>query len=620
MIANFNIAVPPSEADALRDAVGRDPGIFYWTIASIKSEDCVATKEDDLVAIKQAISESVGFAALDGMVLSVLFIWMSNALNSHPKAAETGNGGAGNWLRNSGPRVQYGPEKWDEVERLLLECRERAVVTLGEEHPMVLMATSQLAGLYVRQGKYDTAEPLYEDCVERTKRAMHGEAFIYLFNLGTLYRIRQKDQAARSIFVDGLQRALLSGDRVSELMFVEGLARLSHENTPDVRFRKPVIYNPAADPIFEDIVASWRHTLGGDAPRTLTAANELAGLIADRGNLSAAEWLYVECFERRKRILGPTHWDTLATAKGLMVLYKRRGKTEEAEALYRGVMETVEEARSDNLANGWDDRENFPFIRNLAGLFSAHGNSEEAEDLLEDCWERIQRLEGQERLLRASVRDELGDLYERLGKFEKAETLYTRQLDESRATSEADAEEAAIALHKLAKVHERPGQYGKAGAMYQECIKIRRQILGDEHPETLCSLAGFGRVSRAQGQFEEADAIMAQCVLVGKRVLGGDHEDILEWMEDLAFIKAEQRQYHEARLLLEECIEITQRMLGENQDTHRLAEQLALGLRLETEVSKMESQSMIEADVPSVLSRMKGKARGQKRISECLTQ
>ena len=51
--------------------------------------------------------------------------------------------------------------RYDEAEPLYVECLQKKKVVLGENHPSTLSSINNLAGLYESQGRYDEAEPLY---------------------------------------------------------------------------------------------------------------------------------------------------------------------------------------------------------------------------------------------------------------------------------------------------------------------------------------------------------------------------------------------------------------------------------------------------------------------------
>ena len=56
----------------------------------------------------------------------------------------------------------------DEAEELFLECLDKRLAVLGEEHPDTLTSFHDLAELYARQGRWEEAEPLARELLDLT--------------------------------------------------------------------------------------------------------------------------------------------------------------------------------------------------------------------------------------------------------------------------------------------------------------------------------------------------------------------------------------------------------------------------------------------------------------------
>ena len=58
---------------------------------------------------------------------------------------------------------------YDSALPLYLQCVEMSKEKLGPDHPDTLTSMNNLAGLYDSKGDYDSALPLYLQCVEMRK-------------------------------------------------------------------------------------------------------------------------------------------------------------------------------------------------------------------------------------------------------------------------------------------------------------------------------------------------------------------------------------------------------------------------------------------------------------------
>jgi tetratricopeptide (TPR) repeat protein len=80
--------------------------------------------------------------------------------------------------------------RYDEAEPLYKDCLDKRKAKLGEDHPSTMMTIYNLAGLYKSQGRYDEAEPLYKDCLDKRKTQLgedHPDTLITINNLAGLY-------------------------------------------------------------------------------------------------------------------------------------------------------------------------------------------------------------------------------------------------------------------------------------------------------------------------------------------------------------------------------------------------------------------------------------------------
>ena len=79
--------------------------------------------------------------------------------------------------------------------------------------------------------------------------------------------------------------------------------------------------------------------LGKEHPSTLTIMHNLAVLYKAQARYQEAEELYKEVLEKQEDILGKEHPSTLNTIHNLAGLYKDQGNYEEAERIYKEVLE-----------------------------------------------------------------------------------------------------------------------------------------------------------------------------------------------------------------------------------------------------------------------------------------
>ncbi|KAJ3035658.1 hypothetical protein HDV00_003598 [Rhizophlyctis rosea] len=120
----FHTVIPPSQFPAFHTNLMEQPDRFYQTITSVNSANSRATSDLDEISIHLAISQTVGFEALDRLVSVALLT---------------------NYL---------------EIMKSLF----------GVDHAETLRTMESLASLHVWNGQLDAAEALYGECLERRTR------------------------------------------------------------------------------------------------------------------------------------------------------------------------------------------------------------------------------------------------------------------------------------------------------------------------------------------------------------------------------------------------------------------------------------------------------------------
>src|SRR5206468_1061470 len=88
---------------------------------------------------------------------------------------------------------------------------------------------------------------------------------------------------------------------------------------------------PAAEPIFQQSLEIRRRVLGENHPDYAASLNNLAVLYQDMGNYAAAEPLYQQSLEIRRRVLGENHPSYAASLNNLALLYQDMGNYSAAE-------------------------------------------------------------------------------------------------------------------------------------------------------------------------------------------------------------------------------------------------------------------------------------------------
>ena len=83
--------------------------------------------------------------------------------------------------------------------------------------------------------------------------------------------------------------------------------------------------------------------------------------------------------------------------------------------------------------------------------------------------------------------------------------------------------EYAAALNNLGMIYDNIGRYSDAEPLLEEALLIRRRVLGADHPDTAESLNNLAELYRVQGRYAEAAPLFKEAVEIMERVLRVEH-------------------------------------------------------------------------------------------------
>jgi len=257
-------------------------------------------------------------------------------------------------------------------------------------------------------------------------------------------------------------------------------------------------------PLLEDVVQALEEHLGPQHAETLTAKSSLAQARASIAP-AAAEELYREALDARRRRFGDDDRRTLAAAARLGRFLRQAGRATEAEPLLVDVFERHRRLSGD------DELERHASAVELGMLRFAQGRSDEACRLLREGWRGYQR-----RLDAADPRRLVaGNNYATAlvagERWDEAVDVLTEVYADMRAGLAADDPRQLAALATLAYAHGRRGEPGRAIELSRRAASWAAEHLPASHPRRIdadenlaLALAAAGRFDAALEAFERA--------------------------------------------------------------------------------------------------------------------
>jgi eukaryotic-like serine/threonine-protein kinase len=233
----------------------------------------------------------------------------------------------------------------------------------------------------------------------------------------------------------------------------------------------------------------------------------------------------------------------------------------------------------------------------MTGMFKVsdprqgRGNAITAREILDKASAEIDAGLTKDPELQAQMMQVMGVVYDNLGLYPRAESLYQSAIEIRRRVLGPEHPDTLRSTTSLANVLREEGHYAEAEKLIRETLSIRSRVLGPEHPDTLKSMNILGTILVQEGHYAEAEKLDRETLDIRRRVLGPEHPDTLASMNNLAAVLDHEGHYAEAEKLDRETLDVKRRVLGpEHPDT--LTSMMNLGIVLDQQGRYAEAEKL----------------------------
>jgi len=290
-------------------------------------------------------------------------------------------------------------------------------------------------------------------------------------------------------------------------------------------------YSKEAEMLYIEVLDKRNKILGVEHPDTISAMAHLAATYQNLGKYIDAEKLKMQVLYARSRILGVEHPNTITTAMAnLAATYQSLGKYTEAEKLEMDVLD----ARNRILKVEHPDT--IIAMANLAATYRYLGKYTEAEKLEMQVLNARNRILGVEHPETINAMANLAATYRYLGKYTEAEKLEMQVLDERNRILGVEHPSTIRAMENLAATYRYLGKYTEAEKLEIQVLDARNRIFGEEHPDTIRAMASLASTYLGLAKYMEAEKLNIQVMDARIRILGVEHPCTITAMANLADI------------------------------------------------------------------------------------
>jgi len=240
----------------------------------------------------------------------------------------------------------------------------------------------------------------------------------------------------------------------------------------------------------------------------------------------------------------------------------------------------------------------------MTGIFKvsnpseARGNTITAREILDKASSDIDTGLTQDPELQAQMLSVMGDVYDNLGLYARAQELQQKAVAIRQRVLGSDNPETLNSITAVAHTMLEEGHHSEAEALQRQALNAQMRVVGEDNPDTLRSMSNLGRILWGKGRYPEAEKVDRDTLENERRVLGPEHPDTLTTMSNLGFDLNSQHQFVEAEKLRRQTLDIRRRVLGpEHPDTLESMNDLANNLNSEHRLVEAEQLHRVALEI-----------------------
>ncbi|MFN7670889.1 MAG: protein kinase domain-containing protein [Planctomycetota bacterium] len=208
---------------------------------------------------------------------------------------------------------------------------------------------------------------------------------------------------------------------------------------------------------------------GEKDPASITAILQLAVLKQRRGELEAAETLYLDGMRRQRLLYGEDHWAVAATRSSLAWLLYAHGRFDEAEPMLKEALAVFRRDLGEQSARASEA------ILRLGAIAAKRGDLAAAEALLADAVERYETLPSHHGEGRVASLGQLACVQWHRGRRTAAQATQQKAVDRAQRALPATHRAVTVEMTRLADMHAGLGDLAAAEALYRDALARSEQ-------------------------------------------------------------------------------------------------------------------------------------------------
>jgi tetratricopeptide (TPR) repeat protein len=191
-----------------------------------------------------------------------------------------------------------------------------------------------------------------------------------------------------------------------------------------------------------------------------------------------------------------------------------------------------------------------PELHRIARFLEDWESSQTVESLYVRVLRGAEEALGTKHILTLSTANDLGSLYTKRGKLQKAEEMYLRALKGFEETQGAKHMLTLDIVNNLGNLYISQGKMQEAEMMYVRALGVKERSYGTKHTSTLDTVNNLGTLYADQGRLQEAEGMLVRALSGREIALGRTHRLTLDTVNNLGLLYADQGKMKEAEEML----------------------------------------------------------------------
>lgn len=337
---------------------------------------------------------------------------------------------------------------------------------------------------------------------------------------------------------------------------------------------------------------SWRGTERG------SIYNDLAGYYQSIGDYDKADNNYKNALQAVPVKTSAQLYNNIAF--NYVSLLQASGNFTEAERLLLDIESELQTS---------DPALQFIFLQNTGSLYHAKGNLAEAEkqyskalqlagstygessnqyadillrqatlakdkgayDISEPLFKKALSLVDNNSLGAAAIYNNLGILYQLMGRLDEAEKQFESALTIYQNSGSANQLDYMLTQENLATLYSLQGNDEKALKLLSETVAKNKEVFGNQSPNYAGSLHNYASLLQKFKKLDEAKPLFEEALAIQKNSFGINHPSYANTLHNLAVLAEDDKDYEKASTLLNQVIEIRSNLYDENHPSYTAA-------------------------------------------------